>query len=50
MDPNGPQSTFASESFIDGAAKADPLEFRLRSSRPAPLTTRDSSAIGLLRS
>jgi CO/xanthine dehydrogenase Mo-binding subunit len=30
-DPNGPQSTFASESFIDeaaAAAKADPLEFR----------------------
>jgi len=32
-DPNGPQSTFAAESFIDelaGAAKADPVEFRLR--------------------
>ena len=32
-DPNGPQVTFASESFIDElavAAKADPLEFRLR--------------------
>jgi nicotinate dehydrogenase subunit B len=32
-DPNGPQVTFASESFIDelaAAAKADPLEFRLR--------------------
>jgi len=32
-DPNGPQSTFAAESFIDevaAAAKADPLEFRLR--------------------
>src|SRR5262245_38137453 len=32
-DPNGPQSTFASESFIDElavAAKADPLEFRLK--------------------
>jgi nicotinate dehydrogenase subunit B len=31
-DPNGPQSTFASESFIDelaAAAKADPLEFRM---------------------
>jgi CO/xanthine dehydrogenase Mo-binding subunit len=32
-DPNGPQSTFAAESFIDelaAAAKADPLEFRMR--------------------
>jgi nicotinate dehydrogenase subunit B len=32
-DPNGPQSTFASESFIDelaAAAKADPMEFRMR--------------------
>jgi CO/xanthine dehydrogenase Mo-binding subunit len=32
-DPNGPQVTFASESFIDelaAAAKADPIEFRLR--------------------
>jgi CO/xanthine dehydrogenase Mo-binding subunit len=32
-DPNGPQTTFASESFIDelaAAAKADPLEFRLK--------------------
>lgn len=32
-DPNGPQSTFASESFIDelaAAAKADPIEFRLK--------------------
>jgi CO/xanthine dehydrogenase Mo-binding subunit len=31
-DPNGPQVTFASESFIDelaAAAKADPVEFRL---------------------
>jgi nicotinate dehydrogenase subunit B len=31
-DPNGPQSTFGSESFIDelaAAAKADPLEFRM---------------------
>ena len=31
-DPNGPQSTFAAESFIDelaAAAKADPVEFRL---------------------
>jgi CO/xanthine dehydrogenase Mo-binding subunit len=32
-DPNGPQSTFPAESFIDelaAAAKTDPLEFRIR--------------------
>ena len=32
-DPNGPQSTFAAESFIDelaAAAKADPFEFRMK--------------------
>ena len=32
-DPNGPQSTFAAESFIDelaAAAKADPYEFRMK--------------------
>jgi CO/xanthine dehydrogenase Mo-binding subunit len=32
-DPNGPQPTFAAESFIDeaaAAAKTDPLEFRIR--------------------
>jgi len=32
-DPNGPQATFASESFIDelaAAAKADPFEFRMK--------------------
>src|SRR4029077_18718351 len=32
-DPNGPQSTFASESFIDElavAAQADPFEFRMK--------------------
>jgi CO/xanthine dehydrogenase Mo-binding subunit len=32
-DPNGPQSTFAAESFIDelaAAAKADPIAFRLK--------------------
>jgi nicotinate dehydrogenase subunit B len=32
-DPNGPQSTFASESFIDelaAAAKADPMELRMK--------------------
>ena len=39
-DPNGPQVTFASESFIDelaAAAKTDPVEFRLK------LLTADSS-------
>jgi CO/xanthine dehydrogenase Mo-binding subunit len=32
-DPNGPQTAFASESFVDelaAAAKADPIEFRVR--------------------
>ena len=32
-DPNGPQSAFASESFIDelaAAAKADPVAFRMK--------------------
>jgi CO/xanthine dehydrogenase Mo-binding subunit len=32
-DPNGPQSTFAAESFIDelaAAANADPIEFRMK--------------------
>jgi nicotinate dehydrogenase subunit B len=42
-DPDGPQVTFASESFIDelaAAAKADPLEFRLKLLNAA--TTDDS--------
>jgi CO/xanthine dehydrogenase Mo-binding subunit len=42
-DPNGPQSTFAAESFIDelaAAAKADPLEFRMTMLKGA--TTDDS--------
>src|SRR4029453_6329073 len=32
-DPNGPQATFAAESFIDelaASAKADPYEFRMK--------------------
>ena len=44
-DPNGPQATFAAESFIDeaaAAAKADPLEFRMKMIRPAPAMTPDS--------
>jgi nicotinate dehydrogenase subunit B len=42
-DPNGPQSTFAAESFIDelaAAAKADPLEFRMKMLKAA--TTDDT--------
>jgi nicotinate dehydrogenase subunit B len=42
-DPNGPQSTFAAESFIDelaAAAHADPVEFRLKLLTAA--TTEDS--------
>jgi nicotinate dehydrogenase subunit B len=42
-DPNGPQSTFAAESFIDemaAAAKADPLSFRMNMLTAA--TTEDS--------
>jgi len=42
-DPNGPQSTFAAESFIDelaAAANADPLEFRMKMLRAA--TTDDN--------
>ena len=38
-DPNGPQSTFAAESFIDelaAAAKIDPLEYRMRMLTAAP--------------
>jgi CO/xanthine dehydrogenase Mo-binding subunit len=38
-DPNGPQSTFAAESFIDelaAEAKADPLEFRMKLLKGAP--------------
>jgi nicotinate dehydrogenase subunit B len=38
-DPNGPQTAFASESFIDelaAAAKLDPIEFRLRVVTAAP--------------
>ncbi|HUE11104.1 MAG TPA: molybdopterin cofactor-binding domain-containing protein, partial [Steroidobacteraceae bacterium] len=42
-DPNGPQSTFAAESFIDevaAVAKADPFEFRMKMLMAA--TTDDS--------
>jgi len=49
-DPNGPQSTFASESFIDelaAAAKADPYEFRLKL---LTAETRDDSAFRRARS
>ena len=47
-DPNGPQSTFAAESFIDEmavAAKADPLRIPHEDADGlAPTTTADSSA------
>jgi CO/xanthine dehydrogenase Mo-binding subunit len=49
-DPNGPQSTFASESFIDelaAAAKADPYEFRLNL---LTADTRDDAAFRRARS
>ncbi|HXT30303.1 MAG TPA: molybdopterin cofactor-binding domain-containing protein [Vicinamibacterales bacterium] len=38
-DPNGPQATFAAESFIDeaaAAARVDPLEFRIRMITASP--------------
>src|ERR1700691_2637642 len=49
-DPNGPQSTFAAESFIDelaAAAKADPYEFRLKL---LTADTKDDSAFRRARS
>jgi nicotinate dehydrogenase subunit B len=49
-DPNGPQSTFASESFIDEAAvaaKADALEFRMKMIRAG---TNDDAAFRRARS
>src|SRR5262249_51610290 len=49
-DPNGPQATFASESFIDelaATAKADPLEFRLKLLQAA---TNDDSGFKRARS
>ncbi|WP_425153866.1 molybdopterin cofactor-binding domain-containing protein [Candidatus Palauibacter sp.] len=49
-DPNGPQTTFAGESFIDelaAAAQADPVEFRLRLLRG---TAADDEALRRARS
>ena len=49
-DPNGPQTTFAGESFVDelaAAADADPVEFRLRLLRGA---TDDDEALRRARS
>jgi CO/xanthine dehydrogenase Mo-binding subunit len=49
-DPNGPQATFASESFIDelaAAANADPLEFRMKL---LTATTEDDSGFKRARS
>jgi CO/xanthine dehydrogenase Mo-binding subunit len=49
-DPNGPQSTFAAESFIDelaAAAKADPLDFRMKLLQAA---TNDDSGFKRARS
>jgi len=49
-DPNGPQSTFAAESFVDelaAAAKADPMEFRMKLLRA---TTTDDNAFRRARS
>jgi CO/xanthine dehydrogenase Mo-binding subunit len=49
-DPNGPQSTFAAESFIDelaAAAKTDPLSFRMKM---LTATTTDDSGFRRARS
>jgi nicotinate dehydrogenase subunit B len=49
-DPNGPQATFAAESFIDeaaAAAKVDPLEFRMQMIRAG---TSDDSGFRRARS
>jgi nicotinate dehydrogenase subunit B len=49
-DPNGPQSTFAAESFMDelaAAARADPIEFRMRL---LTASTRDDSGLKRARS
>ncbi len=51
-DPNGPQSTFAAESFIDelaAAAKADPVEFRMKLLQPAQRTMPGSNGPGPLQ-
>ena len=47
-DPNGPQATFASESFMDelaAAANADPFDFRMKLlAASAEMTITGSSA------
>jgi CO/xanthine dehydrogenase Mo-binding subunit len=52
-DPNGPQSTFAAESFIDelaAAAKADPLQFRLKLLTATPVDASDDAGFRRARS
>jgi CO/xanthine dehydrogenase Mo-binding subunit len=52
-DPNGPQSTFAAESFIDelaAAAKADPVQFRLKLLTGAPVDASDDAGFRRARS
>ncbi len=52
-DPNGPQSTFAAESFIDelaAAAKADPVQFRLKLLTATPVDGSDDAGFRRARS